>query len=289
MRAQLSTAQAQVAQQIHAIVTRGNPRARMITAAMIDSLDPARALAFHQARFADASAFTFYIVGAFDPDSMRPLVERWLASLPATRAHETWRDTGVRPVAGPGNIDAPVRPDAKTTMQLAITGAMTYDAEQNLLLNAITEVAQRRLLQRLRTEMHATYGVQASASAEQWPYPHYEIDVSFDAAPEQADSLARAAIAVLDTLRAGGPTAAEAADVKALEERRLQLGQRDNGYILSTLVTDGWNGWSYATGLADPASLLGVLTPERLRDAAARYVDTAHVLRIAIRPRKATS
>lgn len=174
-------------------------------------------------------------------------------------------------------------------MQLAITGTMTYDAEQNMLLNAITEVAQRRLLQRLRTELHATYGVQASASTDQWPYPHYEIDVSFDAAPEQADSLANAAIAVLDTLRAGGPTAAEVADVKALEQRRLQLGLRDNGYILSTLVSDGWNRWSYATGLADSASLLGVLTPERLRDAAARYLDAAHVLRIAIRPRKVTS
>ncbi|HEX6535949.1 MAG TPA: insulinase family protein [Gemmatimonadaceae bacterium] len=289
LREQLASAQAEVERSIHAIVTRGNPRARMITPAMLDSLDPARALAFERARFADASAFTFYIVGAFHPDSLRPVVERWIASLPSTHAHETWRDLGVRPATGPGNIDAPVRPDARTTMQLAIAGGMTYDPESNMLLNAITEIAQRRLLDRLRTELHATYGVQVGASAARWPYPHYEIDVSFDAAPEQADSLAREAIAVLDTLRASGPTAQEVADVKSLEERRLQLGRRDNEYVLSMLVSNGWNGWDLGTGLADGDALLGVLVPERLEDAASRFLDTAHVLRIAIRPRKVAS
>jgi zinc protease len=289
MREQLSTAQAVMAQKIHAIVIRGNPRARPVTAAMVDSLDPARALEFRRARFADASAFTFYIVGAFDPDSMRPFIKRWIASLPATHAHETWRDVGVRPIGGPFNIDAPMGPAGKTTIQLALSGTMTYEPQNTVLLNALSEVAQRRLLDRLRTELHATYGVQVGATAARWPYPHYEIDVSFDAAPEQADSLVRAAIAVLDTLRANGPTAQEVADVKTLEERRIQVGRRDNGYWLATLATDGWNGWDYGVGITDADALLGTLTLEPMKAAADRFFDTGHVLRIAIRPYKVSS
>lgn len=206
-RERLATGEADVAQKIHALLTRDAPRGRPITAAMIDSLDPVRALAFYRARFADASNFIFCDVGAFIPDSIRPLVERYIGGLPATYTRETWRDLGVRPIIGPYTVNAPVSPDAKTSVLLAITGPMSYDAPENMVLNALGQIARRRLLERLRAELHATYGVELTTSAARWPWPHYEIDIRFDAAPEQADSLAAAAIAVLDTLRASGPTA----------------------------------------------------------------------------------
>ena len=43
-----------------------------------------KSLAFYKARFADASNFTFVFVGSFTPESIRPLVETYVASLPAT-------------------------------------------------------------------------------------------------------------------------------------------------------------------------------------------------------------
>src|SRR5206468_2939300 len=71
-----------------------NPRRRPQTPATIDQWDLAKSLAFYKARFADASNFTFVFVGSFTPGTIRPLVEAYLASLPATHAHETWRDPG---------------------------------------------------------------------------------------------------------------------------------------------------------------------------------------------------
>ena len=47
-----------------------------------------KSLAFYRARFADASNFTFVFVGSFTLEMMRPLVETYVASLPATRARE---------------------------------------------------------------------------------------------------------------------------------------------------------------------------------------------------------
>lgn len=288
-REQLVMPQALLGQALRSILTRNAPQARPITAAMVDSLDAARSLAFYRERFADASAFTFFLVGAFDPDSIKPLVERYIGGLPATHAHQTWRDSGVRPVTGPGEINVDVGPAGKTTMVLAFVGEMTFDAESNMVLNALAEIAQRRLLARLRTELHATYGVQVNPTTARWPYPHYEIDVSFDAAPEAADSLARAAVAVLDTLRANGPTAQEVAEVKALEQRRIQVGQRDNGYWIDMLAQNRWNGWDDGTGITQVDRLLDALTPERMKAAAHHFLDTGHALRIALRPHKATS
>ena len=55
-----------------------------------------KSLAFYKDRFADASDFTFVFVGSFDLPTIKPLVERYLASLPAINRKEAARDVGMR-------------------------------------------------------------------------------------------------------------------------------------------------------------------------------------------------
>ena len=50
-----------------------------------------KSMAFYKDRFADASDFTFVFVGSFDLATIKPLVERYLASLPALHRKETAR------------------------------------------------------------------------------------------------------------------------------------------------------------------------------------------------------
>ena len=59
-----------------------------------------KSLAFYKDRFADASDFTFVFVGSFDLPTIKPLVERYLGSLPALKRKEAGRDVGIRPPAG---------------------------------------------------------------------------------------------------------------------------------------------------------------------------------------------
>ena len=44
-----------------------------------------KSLAFYKARFADAGNFTFVFVGSFTLETIRPLIETYVASLPATQ------------------------------------------------------------------------------------------------------------------------------------------------------------------------------------------------------------
>ena len=60
----------------------------------------AKSLAFYKDRFADASDFTFVFVGSFDAPTIKPLVERYLASLPALHRKESARDVGIQAPAG---------------------------------------------------------------------------------------------------------------------------------------------------------------------------------------------
>src|SRR5688572_31584554 len=77
-----------------------HPRRHSPTPAMIDQWNLDKSLAFYKDRFADASDFTFYFVGSFDEATLKPLVERYLASLPSLKRKETWKDVGVKSPTG---------------------------------------------------------------------------------------------------------------------------------------------------------------------------------------------
>ena len=76
---------------LSAALTQNHLRARPMKAANVDEMNLDRSLAFYKERFADASDFTFVFVGSFDLAAM-PLVERYLASLPALHRNESAKD-----------------------------------------------------------------------------------------------------------------------------------------------------------------------------------------------------
>ena len=85
---------------LDAALSQNHLRAQPMTAARVDQMNLDKSLAFYRARFADASNFTFVLVGSFDLATIKPLVERYLASLPALNRHETARDVGMHPPTG---------------------------------------------------------------------------------------------------------------------------------------------------------------------------------------------
>src|SRR5262249_23077046 len=84
------------AQTLAGIMGNNHPRRRVDAVDTIDQWNLYKSFAFYKSRFADASAFTFVFVGNFDADTMRPLVERYLGSLPSIHRTETWKDVGAR-------------------------------------------------------------------------------------------------------------------------------------------------------------------------------------------------
>src|SRR3989338_885034 len=79
---------------------QGHLRARRPTAEQLDQWNLDKSVAFYKDRFADASDFTFVFVGSFDLATMKPLVERYLGSLPSLNRNESARDVGMHPPAG---------------------------------------------------------------------------------------------------------------------------------------------------------------------------------------------
>ena len=79
---------------------QGQPAPQAPEPADVEKVDHDKALAFYKDRFGDATDFTFVIVGVVDLEKLKPLVETYLASLPAKGRKEKEKDVGVREVGG---------------------------------------------------------------------------------------------------------------------------------------------------------------------------------------------
>lgn len=267
---------------LNAILSQGHVRTRPFSTATFDSLDIDRSLAIYRERFAEAGDFTFYFVGRFDPDSLRPLAETYLASLPSSGVREERRDPGIRPPGGVvrRTVRRGVEPKARTA--LVFTGPAEFSREATADMSGLAEALELRLRERLREDLGGTYSVSVSGGVARDPYPRYSLTVSFGSAPERVDELTGVVFAVMDSVRASGPSQGDVDKVREASRRSRETSLRENDYWMGQLMGYDRMGWDVRMIDDEPLSM--ALTVNRIRDAARRYLDRSRYVQVSLVP-----
>jgi zinc protease len=268
-----------------AVLSQHHPRVRPITPELVEEQDLDRSLALYRDRFADAADFTFVIVGTFRPDSLRPLVERYLGSLPARGRRESWRDVGVRPPAGVVTRDVRKGIEPKSRTQIVFTGDFQYTSQSRLALRAVADVLEIKLRERLREALGGTYGADVYASPQRIPRESYAVTVDFGSAPQRVDELTAAVFAEIDSLKANGPSAADLGKVKEIYLRQFETDLKQNGWWLGQLAAYAQHGEDPRTLLAYP-DRVRALTADQVRDAAQRWLDKSRYVKVSLMPER---
>lgn len=279
----IASPEAHFADSLGAILSQGHPRNRHLTPAAIDSINPENALAIYRERFADAGDFTFVLVGDFKVDSVRPLVELYLASLPSQPSSRGWKDDGVR--SPQGVIEKEFRmgrePRARTTF--VYTGPFAHSESEQVGLGAMTNILGTRLRERLRESLGGTYSVNVGAGLQSIPTRTYSVQITFDAAPERVDEMRRAVVDEIEKLRKSGPTKAELSKVLEEYSRQTELSLKDNRFWLQMIAAYDQMERPLAE-LANYSDLFKVLNPSLLQEMAKRYLDPTRVVRVTQLP-----
>ena len=268
---------------VTAALTQNHLRARPIKAANVDEMNLDRSLAFYKERFADASDFTFVFVGSFDLPMMKPLVERYLASLPALRRNESAKDVGIRPPAG--IVERQVRKgiEPKSQVSIVFTGRFQNDETHRLTLRAMAEMLSGKLHRTLREELGGTYGVSVEPRFTNGPTETYRIAISFACDPARSEDLTRTAFQLIEEFRKEGPTDAQVADARAALTRDFETNSQRNGYLLSRLV------YKYQYGenveeVFDIRPSVERLSASLIHEAAQTYLDTRRYVEVTLLP-----
>src|SRR6185437_14619248 len=99
------------------------------------------------------SDFTFVFVGNVDLTTLKPLVEKYLASLPSTGRHETYKVVGNGPPSGVIEkiVHKGTEPKANTVIEF--TGTCESTPENRLAMLALDDVFQIKLNETLREQL----------------------------------------------------------------------------------------------------------------------------------------
>jgi zinc protease len=272
-------------QAIDTALSGDSPRRRPETTETIDQWDLAKSLAFYKARFADAGNFTFVFVGSFTPDAIRPLVETYIASLPATHAHETWRDLGIGLPSGivEKTVKKGIAP--KSEVSIVFSGPFEYDDEHSLALRTMTLVLESRLFDTIRQELGGTYSITADPEIIRLPRPQYAVRIDWTCDPAQTDALVRR---VFDEIAALKDRRLAGLHMDLIQEnllRDFERNSQDNSYFLNEIARRYRTGdtANLATITTAPDSIRN-LTADELYQAAQTYLDTSRYVKVILTP-----
>ena len=271
-------------QTLDTALTQNHKRRQPQTPATVDQWNLDKGLAFYRARFADASNFTFVFVGSFTLESIRPMIETYVASLPATHARETWRDEGVTTPAGviEKTIQQGIAP--KSQVAIVFSGPFQYDEPHRLAFRAMSLVLQSRLLDAIREELGGTYSITATPDATKYPKPTYTVRIQWTCDPARTTQLVQRVFSEIEEMKNTPLARNQLFIIRDVLTREFENNSQDNAFVLNQISQRYEDGESASVANAlNPEPGFAALTDQAIRQAA-QYLNTQNYVKVTLMP-----
>jgi zinc protease len=214
---------------------------------------------------------------------MKPLVARYLGSLPALHRNQTAKDVGMHPPAGV--VEEKVRKGIEPRSQVSIvfTGPFQNDEMHRVVVRAMAETLSGNLHSTLREALGGTYSVSVEPRFSKRPTEEYGVTISFGCDPTRTESLVKTAFQLIEQFKSVGPGDGQVADVRAALLRDFETNSQRNDYLLNRILFK----YEYSEDVKDVFSMrqfYDQLTAPVLRDAARTYLNTNRYVEVTLLP-----
>ncbi|MGN8067356.1 M16 family metallopeptidase [Mucilaginibacter sp. 22184] len=270
---------------VSAVLSNHNFRSMVTTIDRLNKATLDKAYDFYKSRFADASGFTFTLVGNFDVTAIKPLLTHYLGGLPSTNSNQNFKDLGIHPPAGIVNTTVNKGVGEKSSVQLVFSGDYEYNDANNLQMDALEEVLNIKLIERLREQESGVYAPGVRASYRKIPGGRYSITIYFGCAPENVDKLINATIEEIGKIKQNGAQPTDIQKFVAKEARSTQEQLKENFFWASYLASSLQNKENPDQILTHVSSLDQV-TVQSTKDAANKYLSGKNYIKLVLMPEK---
>lgn len=270
---------------LNAVLTSNNPDRLPLTPESIDKVNLDRAVEIYKNRFADASDFVFTLVGAFKVETIKPLLEKYIASLPSTDRDDTYKHPNIFPPAGKIEKTVYKGLEPKSRVTLVTSGTYDYSPENNIQIEALQEVLQIKLIEALREEESGVYGVRVSEDVEKLPTGHYRFNIGFGCAPENVDKLIARSLAEMKKIKENGADPKDIEKFTAETKRKTEVALKTNNFWINYIDENTFIGDDLSEVLEED-KLLKSVTVASTKAAANKYFSDDNFIKVILMPEK---
>ena len=189
------------------ILYGNNPRVVELNEETLANADLATIERVYRELFKDAAGATLRIVGNVDPETIKPMIEKYIGSIAkGKKASKVNKANNISIAKGiiDENVAIPMETPKSTVLQV-YTAYMPIDTTTEVSLEIAKYVLDMIYTKTIREEEGGTYGVGVAMVGQRTPQERVIIQASFDTNPEQAPKLCELAIKGLKELAENGP------------------------------------------------------------------------------------
>jgi zinc protease len=234
-------------------------------------------------RFSDFSDFTFTLVGNFKPEEIKPLLEKYIASLPSKNRKENWKDVGIYAPKEAINLELKKGLAAQSNVILSFQKDEKWDREKAMNVDAMVAVLNIMVRENLREEKGGVYSPFVGGGLSREPHGSSQVVVFFQCAPEDVEKLVEAVKEEIKSLQTNGPSADNMAKAKETRRRGLETNMKKNNFWMGT-ITESYKNNESPTKVFETEKMIENLKAEDIKNAATLLIDIDKAVIVTIKP-----
>ncbi|MDR0744093.1 MAG: insulinase family protein [Tannerella sp.] len=270
---------------VSGVIYDNNPRTARLKSGDFSKIDYHRMIEMYKERFADASDFVFTFVGNVDKDSIRPLLEQYMATLPSLNRTEKGDECQVTPFRKgkkkchfSRELETP-----KSSVALMYTGEMPYNLKNAVIAQLLNKILDGVYAEKVREEKSASYDVRVLGGLDDFPEGRMSIQIYFDTDPKKQDEIIRIIKSELEGMAKKGPREED------LEKSRRNIikgrmeAMQENSYWLNVIDTYYYRNFDSHT---DYDKVLNEITVKDIRSFTRKFLDQGNEIEVVMSAEK---
>ncbi|MFA6644593.1 MAG: insulinase family protein, partial [Bacteroidales bacterium] len=269
---------------INAAIYGNNPLVQRIKTEDLQKLDYDRMMEMYKQLFSNPGSFTFTLVGNINEDEVRPVIERYLASLPAKSEKADFVKVPMNFVEGNSeNIFRREMLNPKASVFNSITGNLKRDMQNQILMSMFDQILDIVYTEKIREEEGGTYGVYSGGSISRYPEGQSMLQITFDTDPDtdRMRHLNKIVLDELENIATNGPRESDFSKVKEYMNKSYNENLKENRYWLNILDNKYFYGEDMHTKYLDT---LNSITRTDIQNFVANFLKQGNVKTIVMLP-----
>lgn len=221
---------------LYQVLYENNPLAPTAVprAANYDKINLDRVVAIYKEQLGDAAGMHITMVGSFNEDTVVSLLEKYVASLPATKP-KNYVDNKVRPFKGQNDFQFKKGKDDKSLILGVFHGEVPYNATTALQLEGLSEVMNISIIEEMREKIQGIYGGGTQVQLAKLPVGNFQFILQLPCGPAKVDTLVKTFRSQLEALAKNGVDTGYVSKVKKAWIEKYRVDSKKNEYWLSAL------------------------------------------------------
>ena len=276
--------QLQLQKALYETLYGGSERAFIISSEVVEKANMKNVENVYKRLFGNVAGATVYIVGNVDAETLKPLVTKYIATLPGGKKGSKFIDRKDGIVDGKivKSVAVPMETPKSTVIQV-YKADMPYSIQNDVLLNIAKLYLDMLYVETLRESEGGTYGAGVMNTTIREPKEMALLQVAFETNPESAEKLSNLAVEGVHKLIAEGIPADKFDMILQNIKKNIPQDRISNSYWVGALQNYAEFGEMYDS---EYEKAVDASTPEAVVELMKKLVDAGNFIQLTMSPQE---